>query len=60
LDSRVIAVLARLLGQGLTPVVTGTDLTRRWFAQMPDGSRVLLVGLGAADAAALARYLALW
>ncbi|HQT89204.1 MAG TPA: WecB/TagA/CpsF family glycosyltransferase [Acidiphilium sp.] len=54
LDSRVIAVLARLLGQGLTPVVTGADLTRQLLAQMPGGSRVLLVGLGAADAAALA------
>ncbi len=54
LDSQVIARLARLCGQGVLPVVTGADLTRHVLEQLPAGSRVLLVGLNAADAAALA------
>ncbi|WP_460254567.1 WecB/TagA/CpsF family glycosyltransferase [Acidiphilium sp. MT5] len=54
LDSQVIARLARFCGQGALPVVTGADLTRDVLEGLPAGSRVLLVGLDAADAAALA------
>jgi exopolysaccharide biosynthesis WecB/TagA/CpsF family protein len=54
LDSQVIGRLARLCGQGVMNVVTGADLTRCVLERLPGGSRVMLVGLSAVDAAALA------
>ena len=55
LDSRVIGVLARLLGQQAVSVMTGADLTEQLLARLPREASVLLVGLTEADAQALGR-----
>jgi exopolysaccharide biosynthesis WecB/TagA/CpsF family protein len=53
LDSRVVAKLGRMLGLGVPPVVTGSDLTAALFASViRPGDRVAVIG-GKAEAVAM-------
>ncbi len=48
LDSRVVARAARAIGMAAPRVVTGSDLTARLLACLPEAERVTIVGLRAA------------
>lgn len=56
LDSRVVAILARLFGLQPPPVVTGSDLTERLLrAHVRPGERITVIGSRADRVSAIAR-----